>query len=172
MKSTDAPIQSFNDYTNVIKGQIDNVLLEAQRFQTTLSLIISKIETIQELIKKGKQISDLELDQLLKDSFWTWIFGKDVVNIRKHQRNIKTLDEFNAFIRKLSKNTADIITKLLKFKSNATNLKITAAELHTLQYKSPERQLAIIKASLNRLVQSKETFEKRMEEENQEKYLT
>ncbi|CAF4053120.1 unnamed protein product [Adineta steineri] len=171
MKTTDLATHTFNDYTDAINEQIDKVLIKAQEFDATLNWIISKIETIQNLIKKGKQISDTELDQLLKDSFWAWLFGKDVVSIRKHQRNIKTLKEFNDFIRELSKNIAGIITDLKRFKSHATDTKETAAQLHTLQYKSPERQLAIIKASLNRLAQARQAFEKRMVEENREKYI-
>ena len=172
MKTTDLAIQAVDIYTNVMNKQIDNVLFKAQEFHTTLDLITGKIGIAQELAKKGKQIDDLELDHLLEDSFWSWIFGKDIVNIRKHQRNIKKLDEFNTFIRKLSDNTSEIITKLLKFKHSATNFKETAAEIHTLQYKSPERQLQIIKASFNRLAQAKQAFERKMEQENREKYLT
>lgn len=162
METTALATVAFDNYIDVINDQLDRTLLKAQAFDETLQLIISKIETIQDLIKKGKQINDESLDRLLQDSFWTWLFGKDVVSIRKHQRNIKTLTEFNDFIRKLSSNVGDIIGKLLQFKNGATDLKETAADLKTSQYKSPERQLKIIAASLKRLDQTKQAFEKKL----------
>ena len=166
MEKTDSAIGIFDDYTSRINTQIDNALLKTQDFDTTLKLIIGKIEMLQDLVKKGKRVSDLELDQLLMDSWWTWIFGKDVASIRKHQRNIKTLDEFNDFIRKLSKNIGETIKNLLLFKASATNVKEAAAELYTLPYKSPEKQLKIVKASINRLDQAKRAFEKKLEQRN------
>jgi hypothetical protein len=157
---------------NEMNIQIDKTLLTAQDFETTLNLISGKIDMIQEIVHKGKRINNLELDQLLQDSIWTWIFGKDIVNIRKHQRNIKTLTEFNDFIRELSKQLAHIITDLKRYKSIGIDLKEAAADLKVSQYKAPERQLAIIKASINRLVQAKQVFEKKLKEENREKYIT
>ena len=172
MKKTDLATGAFDDYTVAINTQIDNALRTTQDFDTTLKLIIGKIEILQDLVKKGKRVNNLELDQLLIDSWWTWIFGKDVANIRKHQRNIKTLDEFNDFIRKVSKNVGEVITNLLLFKASATNVKEAAADLSTLPYKSPERQLQIVKASVNRLVQAKHAFEKKLEQKNSEKYIS
>jgi hypothetical protein len=79
--------------------------------QLTLDRIINKFETIQHLNHKGKQISQSELDRLQKDSLWTWIFGKDQVDIVKNLRHLEILNESNDFMRTASKNIGDIIVK-------------------------------------------------------------
>ena len=165
MATTDVATTAFHDDIDIINQQLDRSISKAQDFHITLDLIISKIETIQGLVKKGKRIDDQAVDQLLQGSLWTWLFGTDIVRIRKHQRNIRTLDQFTIFIRKLSSNVDHDIENLLQFKAAATNLKETAADLKAAQYKSPERQLRILQASLKRLDQAKQAFERKLLEE-------
>jgi hypothetical protein len=58
--------------------------------------------------------------------------------------------------------------KLKSFTNDATDLKETTAALDLSQRKSLEREVHIIEAALKRLTQSKQTFERKIEEKNRE----
>jgi hypothetical protein len=130
----------------------------------SLKWIEEKLKTIQELNYHGKQISQLRLDELQHGSYWSWLFVEGQLGNVKHQRNIKTLDEFVSFITVTSDNIGYIILKLKSFKSDATNLKGTTAILDRFPFKSATEHTRLLKAALNRLTRSKESFEGKIEQ--------
>lgn len=97
---TDSLTESFEEYTNVINRQVDKILIKAEEAHLSLERITNKLETIQELNYKGKQISQTRLDQLEHGSIWARLNDEGSLGIVKHRRNIETLNGFIGFTKK------------------------------------------------------------------------
>jgi hypothetical protein len=168
MEARDKLTKSFEDYMISVSGQIDKILFKAQEAHTSLETIKNKFETIQELNFKGKHISQARIDELKYGSFRSRLFCPDKLGTVKHERNLKVLDGFIDFVTRASQNINDVIIKLQLLKNDAEDLKQTGTLLEEFPHMSVNKHKQLLTAALKRLTESKEKFEGKMQQANQQ----
>ncbi len=160
--------ESFENYMASVAEQTDKILLKAQQAHMSLEVIKEKLETIQELSFKGKYISQARIDELKHGPFWSWLFDEGKLGILKHERSLKTLNEFIRFVTTASINVNDMIIKLKIFKADAEDLKQSITLLEELPHISVNRHAQLLEAALKRLTESKEKFDGKLQKANQQ----
>jgi hypothetical protein len=167
MEATNMLTKSFETYMTSVGAETDKILFKAQQAHMSLEMIKDKLETIQELSFKGKFIAQAKIDELKHGPFWSWLFSEGKLGIVKNERNLKTLDGFINFVTIASNNVNDVIIKLKMFKVDAEDLKQTITLHEELPHISINKHAQLLEAALERLTESKEKFEGKLQKANE-----
>ncbi|CAF3630812.1 unnamed protein product [Rotaria socialis] len=168
--ATSVAVHSFHDYISSMRTEIERIRLKAQKAYDTLEKIQEKLGTIEGITQHGKKKTQDDIDELKRDTFWRWIFGKDEFNIRKYERTMPLFNEFTQFVRIASENVGVTIQKLDSFQSEIDELQYTAATIDEQVGKarlSVDMQTEQIEEALKRLEQSRAAFDTKSNAANQ-----